>query len=629
MASLTVNPTNYNITDIGANSVKIYFNTDVTLNDIKLSTNNGQSFINNINMSQSSASFDISHLGNNNYTCLLKGFYEEIESGGGSGGTTNYSVTNNLTNCTNSNTNSSVSSGSSYSATITANSGYIMNTIIVTMGGNDITNSVVSGNNIYIGNVTGNIVITANATQQQTGGGGTTGNGITTSKNNYTIPVGTGFLEVPVTITANLPSYLVWEVRQNGSYFLYCYKSGNNINVDTSSLGTGIYDNLTIVAKENNSGSYVDVATSNTFSITVGNGNGSGGSGSSTTPISINYINNINVSPNTSFEITYSTNIDATKHEISYDEGNSFVQIYPSSSGTTYKFMHEGVSSQWSEYKRIIRVTDSNNNTATSNKFTIYVNSSGSGGSSGNVNTNSLVLNMQHASSHNCIPNCPESIDWKYRPRMGHGIAIPNSYQDGQPWKAFGQWLTVYKENGKQLVENVGVELTDFKMWRYNENTNQWVLVNDTFDYGSFYLEDFWDDGNAPLNSNKILSSDKKTYKCLMNSATQGRCFHPFSSQKNWSDYGFSGSPSYVVSQVKFRLIKWDENGVDNRANANLCVDVGGDYWIYKGASFDSQWRHNGDFAIGNYIKATSEWQYAYATTCPQSWNKGFPVDTI
>lgn len=255
---------------------------------------------------------------------------------------------------------------------------------------------------------------------------------------------------------------------------------------------------------------------------------------------------------------------------------------------------------------------------------------SSSGGSNGNTNTNSLVLNMQHSSSHNCIPNFPgETCEWKYKPRMGHGMTIPNSYQDGQPWKAFGQWVTVYKENGKSLVENVGVELTDFKMWRYNENTNQWVLINDTFDYGSFYLEDFWDDGNAPLNSNKILSSDKRTYKCLMNSATNGRCFHPFSAQKNWSDFGFSGSPSYVVSQVKFRLIKWDESGVDNRANANLCVNAGGDYWIYKGASFDSQWRHNGDFAIGNFIKATNDWQYAYATSCPQGWDKGFPVDTI
>jgi hypothetical protein len=242
-----------------------------------------------------------------------------------------------------------------------------------------------------------------------------------------------------------------------------------------------------------------------------------------------------------------------------------------------------------------------------------------------------LILNMQYANQHECIPNTPESVDWKYKPRLGHGMTIPRSYIDNTPWKAFGQWCTVYKENNKSLVENVGVELTDFKMWRYDINTNQWKLINEGFDYGAFYLEDFWDDGNAPLPSNKILSSDKRTYKCLMNSATSGRCFHPFSPQIDWSSVGFDyvTGPCYVVSQVKFRLIKWDESGVDNRANAHLCVDVGGDYWIYKGANFDSQWRHNGDFAIGNYIKATSDWKYAYATSCPQNWDKGFPVDTV
>ena len=272
MASLTVNPTNYNITDVNTNTVKIYFNTDVTLNDIKLSTNNGQSFINNINMSQSSASFDISHLDNNNYTCLLKGVYEEIESGGG---TTNYYITNNLTNCTNSNTSSSISSGSSYSATISANSGYTMNTITVTMGGTNITNSAVSGNNIYISNVTGDIVITANATQQSSGGGVSGGNGITTSKSSYSIAPGTENLVIPVTITADLSGYPVWEVRQNNIYFLYCYRDGNNINVNASWLSEGRYDNLTIAVKDYQNGQYVDLATSNTFSIIVGNSGGS------------------------------------------------------------------------------------------------------------------------------------------------------------------------------------------------------------------------------------------------------------------------------------------------------------------------------------------------------------------
>lgn len=78
--------------------------------------------------------------------------------------TTTYSVTNNLTNCTSNNSSVSVNENSSYSAKITANSGYNLSTVNVTMGGNDITSDVYSNGNITIPSVTGNIVITATAT---------------------------------------------------------------------------------------------------------------------------------------------------------------------------------------------------------------------------------------------------------------------------------------------------------------------------------------------------------------------------------------------------------------------------------------------------------------------------------
>lgn len=80
--------------------------------------------------------------------------------------TTTYTVTNNLTNCTTNNSAASVDEGTLYSATISANSGYNMGSIAVTMGGTNITSSAVSGNTVTISNVTGNIVITASATQQ-------------------------------------------------------------------------------------------------------------------------------------------------------------------------------------------------------------------------------------------------------------------------------------------------------------------------------------------------------------------------------------------------------------------------------------------------------------------------------
>lgn len=75
-------------------------------------------------------------------------------------------MTNALTNCTNSNSATQAVKGESYSATITANSGYELKSVTVTMGGAAVS---VSGGVINIASVTGNIVITAVAEEVQTG----------------------------------------------------------------------------------------------------------------------------------------------------------------------------------------------------------------------------------------------------------------------------------------------------------------------------------------------------------------------------------------------------------------------------------------------------------------------------
>lgn len=72
-----------------------------------------------------------------------------------------YTVTNTLTNCTNSNSATQAIGGQSYSATVTAKSGYELESVTVAMGGVDISSTAVSGGNITIAKVTGNIVITA------------------------------------------------------------------------------------------------------------------------------------------------------------------------------------------------------------------------------------------------------------------------------------------------------------------------------------------------------------------------------------------------------------------------------------------------------------------------------------
>ena len=78
---------------------------------------------------------------------------------------TMYSITNNLTGCTTSNSASVIAEGSTYTATISASSGYTLEsaTATATMGGQTVTGFYNNGQ-ISIPNVTGDLVITVTAT---------------------------------------------------------------------------------------------------------------------------------------------------------------------------------------------------------------------------------------------------------------------------------------------------------------------------------------------------------------------------------------------------------------------------------------------------------------------------------
>ena len=76
-----------------------------------------------------------------------------------------YSVTNSLTNVTNSSVVNAAIENGIYRATLTPDSGYVMNSVSITMGGTTITSDAYDSETgaIEITNVTGNIVITASA----------------------------------------------------------------------------------------------------------------------------------------------------------------------------------------------------------------------------------------------------------------------------------------------------------------------------------------------------------------------------------------------------------------------------------------------------------------------------------
>ena len=80
-----------------------------------------------------------------------------------------YSITNNLSNCTTNNASTIINKNESYNATISANSGYEIKSIVVTMGGTNVSSTVVTGNKINIPSVTGIVVITVTTNKIKNG----------------------------------------------------------------------------------------------------------------------------------------------------------------------------------------------------------------------------------------------------------------------------------------------------------------------------------------------------------------------------------------------------------------------------------------------------------------------------
>lgn len=79
-----------------------------------------------------------------------------------------YAITNTLTECTNSNAATSLTKGESYTATLTANEGFVLYAVTVMMGGVDVTADVYADGVINISSVMGDVIITAVAVEKAT-----------------------------------------------------------------------------------------------------------------------------------------------------------------------------------------------------------------------------------------------------------------------------------------------------------------------------------------------------------------------------------------------------------------------------------------------------------------------------
>lgn len=467
-----------------------------------------------------------------------------------------------------------------------------------------------------------------------------------TVDSSYTIKP-TEMLEISYTTNVNIPSSCAWELRQNGTYFVSAYRdtSSGKVVCYTGNLSIGTHDNLTIVAKNYVGNEYVDIATSNTFSIIVssysGGGSDSGGSGGTTTSGIKVEPASISIETGKTADVTISFGSNVTNKNIEYMSSSGAIASV--SDLGSYRYRITGVG----QGQTSIRFRTSDGKFETSCSVTVTASSSGGGGISpepSNEYTKSCtpeyILDKMYpmGQAHEAIPN-GNITGWKhnsrwenqYRPTaMAHSCG-----QSGCPgtgaFQALGCWSNIYRVEGTPFTQNTGVEMKDIKV--YGWYNGKWELVQHLpIPNGNFYPESFGGDVNkyfadsikqTSISKTIILREKNKIDAMNWNTnqlQTENCMYHPFSDVKN-----FDTKYEYIYTCIDLRKVKWDENGVDDRDQTHYCSNCGGDWWLVEGLLFHDSWQHNKGVAQPKMIEITKEWRRFSMTTVPQGWSNGFP----
>lgn len=444
-------------------------------------------------------------------------------------------------------------------------------------------------------------------------------------------------LEISYTTNVNIPSYCAWELRQNGTYLVSAYRdtSSGKVVCYTGNLSVGTHDNITLIAKNYVGNEYVDIATSNTFSIIVssysGGGSDSGGSGGTTTSGIKVEPASISIETGKTADVTISFGSNVTNKNIEYMSSSGAIASV--SDLESYRYRITGVG----QGQTSIRFRTSDGKFETSCSVTVTASSSGGGGISpepSNEYTKSCtpeyILDKMYpmGQAHEAIPN-GNITGWKhnsrwenqYRPTaMAHSCG-----QSGCPgtgaFQALGCWSNVYRVEGTPFTQNTGVEMKDIKV--YGWYNGKWELVQHLpVPNGNFYAESFNGDSNRYFGDSVKQSSTSKTIILReANKINSENCmYHPFSNIK-----AFDTKYQYIYTCIDLRKVKWDENGVDDRDQTHYCSNCGGDWWLAEGLMFHDSWQHNKGVCQPKMVEITNEWRRFSMTTVPQGWSNGFP----
>ena len=485
----------------------------------------------------------------------------------------NFSINNTLTNCRNNNSSTSISYGSSYSATITANSNFELSNVIVTMGGTDITSTAYSNGNISISSVTGDIEIIATATAS-------------VIVNTYTITK---------TLNNCSLSNTASEISEGGTY-------SATVTLDTDYEIDDI--NITMGGRDITSSAF----NSNTNAINISNING-----------------NIEITIRTVYTNKECTGITLNSTSLTFTDNNPITlianvtpvgctdTIYWYTNNETIATVSNGVITPINNGNCTITVA-CGSQIATCN---IYVNIV----VPETIEERVMSLMYPMPQDHECIPSGAPT-DWKYQSKWV-------TQQKPTGWTSFEGWIQVYRVEGSDFTVNTGVEIRDYEV--YGWRNGNWELVKKiAMPQGNFYAENFANDANASFSQSLKTNTNSVTIKLTSDMVLDTRqgvknvCYHPYTGQLQ-----YASNFEYIFTCVRMRKVKWNNTGIDDLDTSRYCANCGGIWWTQVGATWISDGSNNKEIGHPKITEVTTDWKLFAMTTVPENWTNGFPITEI
>ena len=161
-------------------------------------------------------------------------------------------------------------------------------------------------------------------------------------------------------------------------------------------------------------------------------------------------------------------------------------------------------------------------------------------------------------------------------------------------------WGQVYAAEGSEPPTNTRFQIRNMRTWYLSKATDEWVQWQESDHVGGAnYAEDFQEDRNEPAD----IRAEAEGYSATLQ---PGFNFH------FWPEEGrVTMDPTDITavwSAIDARLILNDSTAADDRAEAQLMMSAGSDYWLDRAAAWD-QWTTNGDIGIGRFRFITKDWQ--------------------